>query len=98
MLLYLIVGQQRFELRVRNQPNLLNFMRRAKAIHAMQKGHTTVERRHMANDSHVMGLLYGKRADNGPATGTDQHGIGMIAVNGQGFAGQGPTGHVYDGR
>jgi hypothetical protein len=98
MFLYLIIRHEGFQLRVGNQLDLLYFMGRAKSIHAMKKGHATVERRHVTNDGQIMGLLHGKRAQNGPATGTDQHGITMVAVNGERFAGQRPTGHVYNGR
>lgn len=97
MFLYLIVGHECFELPVRDELDLLNFVRRPKAVHAMQKGHATIERRNVANDGHIMGLLDGEGAENGPAAGADQHSIGVVAVNRQGFPRQRATGHVYDG-
>lgn len=97
MFLDLVIWHERFELRVRDQLNFLYFMRRAKAIHAMEKRHATVERGHMSNHGHIMGFLYAERRENGPTAGAHQHSITMVAINGEGFPRQRPTGHMYHG-
>lgn len=73
-------------------------MRRTKAIHEMKKWHSRLERRNLRNDGHVMSFLNTKAGQHGQAATTDQHGITVVAVNGQGFASESTRRHVDDGR
>lgn len=96
MFLDLIKGQQVLELFITDEINLVDFVRGPEAIKEMQKGYTRVESGHLGNDRHIMGLLDIKGAQHGQSASTDQHGITVVTINGQGFSGQSTGCHVDD--
>lgn len=94
MFLNLVVRQQLLQLLVTDQCNLIDFMRRSKTIHKVQKGNTRVERGDLGDCRHIMCLLHTERREHGPSATTDEHRVTVIAVNRERFPGQSAGGDM----
>ena len=94
----LVVRQQGLELLVRHQLDLVDLVRRPEAVHKVQKGDARFERGDGRNQGQIVGLLDAEGAQHGESAAADQHGVAVVAVNGEGLAGEGATGDVNDGR
>lgn len=88
--------QQLVQLLIADESNLVDFMRSPESIHEMEEWDPGGEGSHLGNDSHIMCLLDTERADHGKAASTDQHGIGVVAINAESFSSQSPGSNMND--
>ena len=90
----LVKGQQIVELIITDQGNLVDFVGGTKAIKEMEKGHTRLQRGHLANDSHIMSFLNTKGAEHGEAATSNHHRVRVVSIDGEGFASEGTRGDM----
>ncbi len=93
-----LLGDHGANVVVRNEGDLVDFVRSAEAIEEVHEGDAGEQRGACGDEREVVGLLHGGGAEHGPARGARSHDIAVVAKDRERMGGNGACGDVEDDR